>query len=133
MENHFVDSYYPTVENTFIKTVKMHGQTYTCEIVDTAGQDEYSIMQSSYAIGVHGYVLIYSITSRATLEMTKVIRDKILNLVGVQTVPMILVGNKCDLHVQREVSREEAEELGRQWRVPVVETSAKLNENIGNL
>jgi len=37
VENHFVDSYYPTIENTFTKTLKYKGQEYTLEIIDTAG------------------------------------------------------------------------------------------------
>ena len=43
MENQFVDSYDPTIENTFQKQLKHNGQVYDLMIVDTAGQDEYSI------------------------------------------------------------------------------------------
>lgn len=35
---HFVESYYPTIENTFSKVIKYKGQDYATEIVDTAGQ-----------------------------------------------------------------------------------------------
>lgn len=38
MENHFVESYYPTIENTFSRTIKFKGQEYATEIIDTAGQ-----------------------------------------------------------------------------------------------
>ena len=38
VENHFVESYYPTIENTFSRTIKFKGQEYTTEIIDTAGQ-----------------------------------------------------------------------------------------------
>lgn len=36
-EEHFVDSYYPTIENTFSKVIKLRGSEYAMEIVDTAG------------------------------------------------------------------------------------------------
>lgn len=36
-EEHFVDSYYPTIENTFSKVIKARGSEYAMEIVDTAG------------------------------------------------------------------------------------------------
>ena len=36
-------------------------------------------MSSRHAIGIHGYVIVYSVTSRASLEMAKTIREKILN------------------------------------------------------
>jgi Ras family protein len=38
MENVFVDSYYPTIEATFTKTIKHKGKEYNCDIIDTAGQ-----------------------------------------------------------------------------------------------
>ena len=38
VEEHFVESYYPTIENTFSKVIKFRNQDYATEIVDTAGQ-----------------------------------------------------------------------------------------------
>lgn len=38
VEEAFVDSYYPTIENIFHKTIKYKGQDYECDIIDTAGQ-----------------------------------------------------------------------------------------------
>ena len=38
VDGHFVDSYYPTIEKTFTKTIRYKGQDFTTEIVDTAGQ-----------------------------------------------------------------------------------------------
>jgi Ras family protein len=38
VDGHFVESYYPTIENTFSKVIKFKGQEYATEIVDTAGQ-----------------------------------------------------------------------------------------------
>jgi Ras homolog enriched in brain len=38
VEGHFIESYYPTIENTFRKTVKYKGHEYQVEILDTAGQ-----------------------------------------------------------------------------------------------
>ena len=47
MEGQFVDSYDPTIENTFKKTVNVKNSgTYDLLLVDTAGQDEYSIFPS---------------------------------------------------------------------------------------
>lgn len=38
VDGHFVDSYYPTIENTFSKMIKYKNQEYATEIIDTAGQ-----------------------------------------------------------------------------------------------
>lgn len=42
VEHHFVESYYPTIENTFSRIIKYNGQDYATEIVDTAGQVSFS-------------------------------------------------------------------------------------------
>jgi Ras homolog enriched in brain len=37
-EGHFVESYYPTIENTFSHEILYKNQKFATEIVDTAGQ-----------------------------------------------------------------------------------------------
>lgn len=114
IENHFVDAYYPTIESTFSKGVVYQGVEYDCDIIDTAGQvgnlgplsarllhlyyqDEYSILNSKHAIGIHGYVLVYSVTSRRSFEMIKIVYDKILDFCGKNDIPCVIVGAKTDL------------------------------------
>uniref|UniRef100_A0A6B2LKS8 Uncharacterized protein n=1 Tax=Arcella intermedia TaxID=1963864 RepID=A0A6B2LKS8_9EUKA len=126
----FVESYNPTIENTFHKVIKFRGEEFNTEIVDTAGQDEYSIFQRQYSVGIHGYILVYSVTSKSSFEMVKVINDKILNALGTDYVPRVLVGNKTDLYIERQITTEEGRALAAQWKCAFVETSAKNNENI---
>lgn len=38
VDGHFVESYYPTIENTFSKVIRYKNQDYATEIIDTAGQ-----------------------------------------------------------------------------------------------
>ena len=54
-----------------------------------------------HALGVHGYVLVYSITLKSSFENCKVMREKILDCTGTDWVPIVLVGNKSDLVNQR--------------------------------
>eukprot|EP00732_Lithocolla_globosa_P007174 Lithocolla_globosa_v1_NODE_8867_length_774_cov_20.365786.p1 type:complete len:187 gc:universal NODE_8867_length_774_cov_20.365786:664-104(-) len=133
VENHFVDAYYPTIENTFTKTVRYRGQEYITEIIDTAGQDEYSIMNQKHALGIHGYILVYSITTPSSLENCKVIREKILDSTGTDWVPIVLVGNKSDLYMNRQVPVEEGQKLAAEWNAVFLEASAKHNENINQI
>ena len=63
--------------------------------------------------------------------MIKIIRDKILNYTGTDWVPIVIVGNKSDLHGQRQISTEEGEELAALWNCQSCESSAKHNENVG--
>jgi len=46
------------------------------------------------------------------------------------SLPMILIGNKCDLKSSRKVPQEEAENLAHQWKIPYMELSAKTRENV---
>ena len=68
-QGQFVDSYDPTIENTFNKTVKFRGQEFEVLVVDTAGQDEYSIFPTQYSVDIDGYVLVYSIDSAKSFEV----------------------------------------------------------------
>ena len=79
VDGHFVDSYYPTIENTFSKVIRYRNQDYAVEMIDTAGQDEYSMLNSKHFIGIHGYMVVYSVASKQSFEMCRIIRDKILN------------------------------------------------------
>ena len=63
VEGQFPDCYDPTIENTFRKKVTVKRNDYELMLVDTAGQDEYTMFPSEYSIGMHGYVLVYSIDS----------------------------------------------------------------------
>lgn len=66
----------------FTKSTRMFNQDYELKLVDTAGQDEYSIFPSQYSIDVHGYVLVYSITSSKSFEVVKLIYEKLLDITG---------------------------------------------------
>lgn len=44
------------------------------------------------------------------------------------SVPIVLVGNKTDLHMERMISSEEGKRLADSWKAAFLETSAKQNE-----
>jgi len=133
VDNHFVESYYPTIEATFSKSVKHQGVEYECDIIDTAGQDEYSILNSKHAIGIHGYVLVYSVTSRNSFDMIQIVHDKISNFSGMTDIPCVIVGSKCDLEQSRQVDTTEGMELAKTNKAAWVETSAKNNLNVNKV
>ncbi|OSC98977.1 hypothetical protein PYCCODRAFT_1519073 [Trametes coccinea BRFM310] len=143
IENHFVESYYPTIESVFNKTVSYKGADYDCDIIDTAGQnraaqDEYSILNSKHAIGIHGYVLVYSVTNRKSFDMVRIVYDKIVNFCGMNSIPCVVVGSKIDLQNRallfcRQVDGDEGERLAKDLGAAFVETSAKNNVNVSKV
>jgi Ras homolog enriched in brain len=130
VEEHFVDSYYPTIENQFTKPLRFKGVDYRLDIVDTAGQDEFSVLNRKDFHQMSGFVLAYSVASRGSFEMIPIIRDKILNSLGTDDIPCVIVGNKSDLHLQRQIQIQEGRSLAKQLGCAFVETSARHNENI---
>lgn len=52
----------------------------------------------------------------------------------IHQVPMILVGNKCDLEDERVVGKEQGQNLARQWNnCAFLETSAKSKINVNEV
>lgn len=54
-------------------------------------------------------------------------REQINRVKDSDDVPMVLVGNKCDLP-SRTVDTKQAQELARSYGIPFVETSAKTRQ-----
>lgn len=131
VDGHFVDSYYPTIENTFSKVIRYKNQDYATEIIDTAGQDEYTILNSKHFIGIHGYMIVYSVGSKQSFEMVRIIREKILNHLGTDSIPLMIVGNKSDLRPeQRQVKEADAKKLAEELGCGFTEASAKFNDHV---
>ena len=60
----------------------MHGNEYEVLLVDTAGQDEFSIFPPEYSVDIHGYVLVYSIDSSKSFNVCKILHEKLIDLLG---------------------------------------------------
>jgi len=130
VEGQFVDSYDPTIENTFTKTWKVRGQEFEVKLVDTAGQDEYAIFPAQHSMDIHGYVLVYSITSIQSFEVIQVLLEKLMDMTGKINTPVVIVGNKTDLHRERVVSPEEGKRLADNWKASFFEVSARSHEAV---
>ena len=75
-------------------------------------------------------MLIYSVTSQQSFETVEFIRDKILNSIGNESIPMVLVGNKNDLTYQRQVETTQGQELAKKFNCKFLETSVRENINV---
>jgi len=101
----FTDTYDPTIENTHHKMIRFRTVHFDTDIVDTAGLDEYSRLSRNASVGVHGYILVFSIISRQSFERIKQINESLLREYGdAKDVPRVLVGCMQDLEDQRQVS-----------------------------
>lgn len=140
VESHFVESYYPTIENEFTKIIRFKNHNYTLEILDTAGQDEFSLLNMKSLIGIKGIVLCYSVTNRSSFELIPIIWDKLVDQLGRDNLPVVVVANKIDMRVDSTkdyVTREEGIKMiqsivssDKKTRGGFIESSAKQDINV---
>nr|CAA61434.1 RAS protein [Raperostelium minutum] len=130
IQNHFIDEYDPTIEDSYRKQVSIDEETCLLDILDTAGQEEYSAMRDQYMRTGQGFLCVYSITSRSSFDEINSFREQILRVKDKDRVPMILFGNKCDLDTERVVSIAEGGRKGKSIGCPFLETSAKIRVNV---
>lgn len=97
IQNHFVDEYDPTIEDSYRKQVVIDGETCLLDILDTAGQEEYSAMRDQYMRTGEGFLLVFAVNSAKSFEDIGTYREQIKRVKDAEEVPMVLVGNKCDL------------------------------------
>lgn len=125
IQNHFVDEYDPTIEDSYRKQVTIDDETCLLDILDTAGQEDYSAMRDQYMRSGQGFLCVYSITNRGSFEELKSFREQILRVKDADHVPMVIVGNKVDLESERQVSQDDGRDLAASFKCPWMETSAK--------
>ncbi|KAK0410656.1 hypothetical protein QR680_005257 [Steinernema hermaphroditum] len=104
VSNTFIEKYDPTIEDFYRKEIEIDGQPCVLEILDTAGTEQFASMRDLYIKNGQGFVVVYSITSQQTFHDIKSMRDQIVRVKGTEHVPILLVGNKCDLQHQRQYS-----------------------------
>ncbi|MBN3316386.1 DIRA2 protein, partial [Atractosteus spatula] len=129
----FRDTYIPTIEDTYRQVISCDKSVCTLQITDTTGSHQFPAMQRLSISKGHAFILVYSITSRQSLEELKPIYQQVLQIKGsVENIPVMLVGNKCD-ETQREVETKEGEAQAAAWKCAFMETSAKMNYNVKEL
>lgn len=124
------------------------------EVLDTAGQEEYTALRDQWIRDGEGFVLVYSITSRASFTRIRKFYSQIQRVkesssassptgpsylsspvsqsspYGGGQAPVMLVGNKSDRVTEREVSTQEGSALAKDMGCDFVEASAKNCINV---
>ncbi|XP_019372846.1 PREDICTED: GTP-binding protein Di-Ras2 [Crocodylus porosus] len=130
----FRESYIPTIEDTYRQVISCDKSICTLQITDTTGSHQFPAMQRLSISKGHAFILVYSVTSRQSLEELKPIYEQICQIKGdVESIPIMLVGNKSDESQNREVESSEGDAMAKKWKCAFMETSAKLNHNVKEL
>ena len=122
----------PTVEDAYsieIDTDICKGKEF--KILDTAGEEDYQNMLDQWISTANGFILVFAINDLETFEALKS-KVKRIEKNEADQLPIVLVGNKCDLKEQRKVTEQEAEEFAKTIGAKYFETSA-LDDANGNV
>lgn len=147
-----METYDPTIEDSYRKQVVIDAQSCMLEVLDTAGQEEYTALRDQWIRDGEGFVLVYSITSRSSFTRIQKFYNQIQRvkesssagsptssylsssmsptIPGGGQAPVMLVGNKSDRVTEREVSTQEGSALARDMGCDFVEASAKNCINV---
>ncbi|KAA1468563.1 ras protein [Dentipellis sp. KUC8613] len=125
-------TYDPTIEDAYRKQLVVDNRMCFVEVIDTAGQEEYATLRDQWVREGQGFILVYSIASRATFDRLEVFRQSMMRVKRQKPIFM-LVGNKCDKQYEREVSKEEGMALAKSFGCEFLETSAKTAQNVERL
>ena len=87
-------------------------------------------MRDQYMRTGQGFLLVFSLTTRASFDEVASLRDHILEVKDLDKVPLVLVGNKSDLVNLIQVPPQEASMLATSFGVPFLATSAKDRVNV---
>ena len=113
--------------NFLIKDVEIDKVSVRLLLWDIGGQDQFSKLRTIYFKGSNAALGVYDVTSPQSLLKLPGWVSSIKKTVK-KTIPMIIVGNKIDL--ERQVERQEAEDLAKRLNCEYLETSAKTGEKV---
>jgi small GTP-binding protein len=128
IKDYFSDDLKKTIGSNFlIKDVELDGKNVRLLLWDIGGQPQFHKLRTIYFKGSNAALGVFDLSSSQTLLKIPGWISSIKKTVK-KTIPMLLLGNKVDL--DREVDREEAEDLAKRLNCEYMETSAKTGENV---
>nr|XP_002125159.1 putative Ras-related protein Rab-33 [Ciona intestinalis] len=117
------------------RTLDIDGEQIKLQLWDTAGQERFrKSMVPHYYRNVHAVVFTYDVTKGRSFQgLPSWIEECERYSLNASEIPRILVGNKCDLKDQAEVDTNSATRFADANSMPLFETSAKADSEMGNI
>ncbi|KAK6714278.1 hypothetical protein SNK04_005226 [Fusarium graminearum] len=151
VHNEWIESYDPTIEDSYRTQLQVDGRQVILEILDTAGTEQFGrssiaqqhshrdpctdnngtvAMRDLYMKTGQGFLLVFSITSSSSLSELAGLREEIIRIKDDENVPLVIVGNKADLEENRAVARAKGFSISQRWGAPYYEASARTRTNV---
>jgi len=114
-----------------IKTLDINGKSVEIQIWDTPGHERFRNIISSYYRGADGIMLVYDITD---LESFQSLNSWLIEIEknAPKDIYKILIGNKCDLEIERKVTVEQGTDFAAKYGMQFFETSSKQSINVSD-
>jgi Ras-related protein Rab-8A len=133
-EDIFKENYDVTIGlNYRIKSMTVENNPIKMQIWDTSGEEKFKAIAKNFYRGAHGVLLVYDICQKNSFLDVKSWIEQIIENADNDDIVMILCGNKCDNEKERKISKEEGENLAKNYGIPFFECSAKNNFNINEI
>ncbi len=130
--SYFLFSYLWKIKLDFqIRTIDVDTKRCKLQVWDTAGQDRFKCVVSSFYRGAHGVIICFDITDLDSFRNVDNWLEEVKRYCPEQT-PIFLVGTKSDLQSKRAVSYPTIKAYVEKKELNFIETSSKTNENIEN-
>ena len=130
LKNQFKEDSRATVGVEFgSKQFVIDNRKIKAQIWDTAGQERYRAVTNAYYKGAKGAFIVYDITRKDSFDSVDRWVSDIMSASD-KNLTIILIGNKCDLEDQRQVSKEQGAEKAKSFQLAFLETSALSGENL---
>ncbi|KAM4755789.1 GTP-binding protein Rit1 [Corvus hawaiiensis] len=133
ISHRFPEDHDPTIEDAYKIRIRIDDEPANLDILDTAGQAEFTAMRDQYMRAGEGFIICYSITDRRSFHEVREFKQLIYRVRRTDDTPVVLVGNKSDLTQLRQVSKEEGSALAREFNCPFFETSAAFRYYIDDV
>ena len=108
------------------------GSLVNCQILDTAGLEQFNAINESYYRNADCCLLVYDITERKSFEECKNYYSEKLNEYSKTIIKIVLLGNKTDLEEERKIDSEEGANFAEENNYIFMETSCKDNYNVAD-
>ena len=128
--HHFAESYDPTIEDSYRRNCEVQNKAALVEILDTAGQIEFTALRDCWIREAEGFMLVYSITCRTSFETLNDFVTQIERCKEGSRYRVIVVGNKLDREGERKVTTAEGHQYAEEHGFEFIEASAKTRENV---
>lgn len=116
---------------TQVKSYDVNGEIVSFQIWDTAGQEKFRAITTSYYRGAHGVIIVYDITNYKSFDsISRWLQDVESHSSHEAPPKILLIGNKSDVVASRTVSVQKGKALAQSQDLYFMETSALTGNQV---